>query len=299
MHSTVSDGTDDPVALAELVISAGLSAAALTDHDSRAGSAAFAARLAEAGVEAVPGCEISCLLDDGETSAHLLCYFLDEGPSALHEALEELRNDRATRNLRLIEKLAEVGYPIEAARVEAIGAKPLVDAGRPHFAEALIEAYPDRFRSINEVFSLLLGQGAAAYVPKARVTVAEATAIARDSGAVTVLAHPLVTFCPWEDGAALPRRRQEALLDEAFATASAQGVAGAEAYYSRHTPEERRLVLELCERHGLVPTGGSDYHGKKKPDLAVGIGLRGARGSAAALRVPDRALEELRACRPR
>jgi predicted metal-dependent phosphoesterase TrpH len=298
MHSTVSDGTDDPVSLAERVISAGLSAAALTDHDSVAGSAAFAGRLAEAGIEAVPGCEISCLLDDGESSAHLLCYFVGEGPSALHDTLNELRDDRATRNLRLIEKLAKVGYPLEPARVEEIGAKPLVDAGRPHFAEALIQAYPERFGSINEVFSALLGQGAAAYVPKARVSIAEATQVARASGAVTVLAHPLVTFCPWEDGAPLPTRRQAVLLDEAFATAAAQGVSGAEAYYSRHTPEERALVLELCERHDLVATGGSDFHGKKKPDLAVGIGLKAARGSSSALRVPDSALEELKARRP-
>jgi 3',5'-nucleoside bisphosphate phosphatase len=298
MHSTISDGTDDPAELARKVIAAGLSAAALTDHDSVEGSDTFAGLLSDAGIEPVRGCEISCLQDDGERSAHLLCYFIGDGPDELHETLDGLRDDRATRNTRLIAKLAEVGYPLDPARVEAIGRKPLIDAGRPHFAEALIEAYPKVFTSINGVFSALLGEGAAAYVPKARVSIREATAIATASGAVTVLAHPLTTFCPWVDGMPLAPQRQAEILDEAFAAASSQGVSGAEAYYSRHSPDEVAMVAELCERHGLVATGGSDYHGTKKPDLAVGIGVKSWRGTTAQLRVPDDALEQLRARLP-
>jgi predicted metal-dependent phosphoesterase TrpH len=293
MHSTVSDGTDAPAALARRVISAGLSAAALTDHDSVEGSDEFASVLAAAGIEAVRACEISCLQDDGAHSAHLLCYFIGEGPDELHETLGSLRHDRATRNERLVARLGEVGYPLDVARVEAIGAKPLVDVGRPHFAEALIEAYPAEFSSINGVFTRLLGEGAAAYVPKARVTIAEATASARRSGAVTVLAHPLTTFCPRSATESPSLDEQRALLDDAFARAAAQGVSGAEAYYARHTPEEVAMVAELCARHGLVATGGSDYHGTKKPDLAVGIGVKSQRGTTGQLRVPDSALVEL------
>ena len=194
--------------------------------------------------------------------------------------------------------IRDSGYPIEVERVEAIGAKPLIEAGRPHFAEALIEAYPSEFSSINGVFTTLLGEGAAAYIPKARVTIEEATATATASGAVTVLAHPLTTFCPRVDGSALPLARQAEILDSAFAAAAAQGVSGAEAYYSRHTPAEVAMVAELCERHGLVATGGSDFHGTKKPDLAVGIGVRSQRGTTGQLRVPDSVLDELRARRP-
>jgi predicted metal-dependent phosphoesterase TrpH len=298
MHSTISDGTDDPIALADRVISAGLRAASLTDHDSVEGSDAFGQRLAEVGIEAVRGCEISCLQDDGERSAHLLCYFMGEGPDELHTTLAALRLDRATRNTCLLERLAEVGYPLEADRVEAIAAKPLVDAGRPHFAEALIEAYPSRFSSISDVFTALLGEGGAAHVSKARVSIAEATAVATASGAVTVLAHPITTFCPWVGGIPLTLDRQAERLDAAFAAASAQGVSGAEAYYSRHSPEEVAMVAELCARHGLVATGGSDYHGSKKPDLAVGIGVKAWRGTTGQLRVPDTALDELRERRP-
>jgi 3',5'-nucleoside bisphosphate phosphatase len=97
----------------------------------------------------------------------------------------------------------------------------------------------------------------------------------------------------------LAPHRQAEILDEAFAAASAQGVSGAEAYYSRHSPDEVTMVAELCEKHGLVATGGSDYHGTKKPDLAVGIGVKSWRGTTAQLRVPDDALEQLRARLPR
>lgn len=298
MHSTVSDGTDSPAALAERVIKAGLSAAALTDHDSIAGLEEYSSLLESAGVEAVPGCEISCLQDNGEKSAHLLCYFIGAGPSPLHETLEQLQGDRATRNLRLIEKLAEVGYPVSVADVEALAHKPLLDAGRPHFAEAVLAAYPSDFKTMNEVFSRLLGESGSAYVPKARVTISEATALATASGAVTVLAHPLLSFAPWVEGSPQPLEAQRALLNAAFATAAAAGVAGAEAYYPRHTPEETALLLELCEQHGLVATGGSDYHGSKKPDLDVGVGLKSSKGTSSQLRVPDSALIELKARRP-
>jgi predicted metal-dependent phosphoesterase TrpH len=298
MHSTVSDGTDEPAALARRVVAAGLTAAALTDHDSVEGSDEFAAVLDAAGIEAVRACEISCLQDDGVHSAHLLCYFIGEGPDELHDVLGSLRHDRATRNERLVAQLAEIGYPLDVERIEAIGDKPLVDVGRPHFAEALIEAYPSDFGSINGVFTRLLGDGGAAYVPKARVSIAEATASARRSGAVSVLAHPLTTFCPRTATESPTLAEQRSVLDEAFARAADQGVSGAEAYYARHTPEEVAMVAELCSRHGLVATGGSDYHGTKKPDLAVGIGVKSQRGTTGQLRVPDTALTELAERRP-
>ena len=294
MHSPVSDGTDSPVELAHRVAKAGLSAAALTDHDSIDGAEEFRSVLAAEGIEAVPGCEISCLQDGGEKSAHLLCYFIGSGPSPLHETLEGLRDDRATRTVTLLARLRDVGFPIEEERVVTLANKPLLDAGRPHFAEALMAAYPNDFKTMSEVFSRLLGESGAAYVPKARVTIGEATALATQSGAVTVLAHPLMSFAPWVNGTPRSMSEQRELLDQAFASASAVGVSGAEAHYSRHTPEEVAMIVELCERHGLVATGGSDYHGTKKPDLDVGIGVKAQRGTSSELRVPDTALAQLR-----
>jgi 3',5'-nucleoside bisphosphate phosphatase len=298
MHSTCSDGTDSPEELARLVVASGVSAAALTDHDTMAGSAAFAEALRAAGVEPVPGVEISCLDASSGRSAHLLCYFLEDPEAPLAAVLATLREDRATRNARLLEKLAEEGCPVDADRVEELAGKPLEAAGRPHFAQAVLEAHPAQFADLGAVFAELLGESGRAYVPKARVSIAEATDLARASGAVTVLAHPLQTFAGWVDGVPRSFEEERRLLDAAFAQAADWGVSGAEAYYSRHTPEQVAMVRELCEAHGLVATGGSDFHGQLKPDLCVGHGIRSKRGTPAELHVPDSALDELKARRP-
>lgn len=298
MHSTCSDGTFSPEDLARLVAASGVSAAALTDHDNMEGSAAYGEALHAEGIEAVPGCEISCLLEDTGRSAHLLCYFLEKPTAPLHEVLASLREDRATRNLRLIEKLAEAGYPVTVAAVEELAAKPLLAAGRPHFAEAIMAAYPEQFESLQSVFNQVLGDGGSAYVAKAKVTIPAATAMATASGAVTVLAHPLQTFASARGGSVLSLSEEREILDAAFAQAATWGVSGAEAYYARHSPEQVAMVVELCEKHGLVPTGGSDFHGAKTPDLTVGRGVKSKKGTSSELRVPDSSLTALKARRP-
>jgi len=299
MHSTVSDGTDGPGELARLVVAAGLSAASLTDHDSIGGHAAFAEVLAGSGVEFVPGCEISCLHAPSGLSAHVLCYFLGPDTSPLHETLAVLRTDRATRNTQLLERLGELGFDqVSAEEIEDRAGKPLVEAGRPHFAESVLASYPGRFATVNEVFSRLLARGQPAYIPKAHVTVGQASCEAAASGAVAVIAHPIITFCPLRDGVPWPIDEQREHLDEIFAGLAADGVVGAEAYYSRHSPEQIAMVVELCERHDLVPTGGSDYHGSIKPDLGVGVGIVANKGTSSELRVPDSALAALKARRP-
>jgi len=311
MHSTCSDGSDSPTELAARVVAAGLRAAALTDHDNTAGHAEYRAALEAAGVEFVPGCEISCLHEGSST--HVLCYFLDDDPSSpLQVTLAGLQRDRETRNAKLVERLHELGYlRIDPARIEAIAGKPLAEAGRPHFAEALMEAYPEggeapevdgdlptSFASIQDVFNGLLANNGPAYIAKAHLTVEQATEQATASGAVTVLAHPILSFCKSGPEGPPSLEQQRARLDEVFAEMAAVGVSGAEAYYSRNSPEQTEMLLDLCERHGLVPTGGSDHHGSKKPDLDVGIGVVANRGTPSELRVPDDVLEQLRARRP-
>lgn len=297
MHSTCSDGTLSPEDLAQVVAASGVSAAALTDHDTMAGSAAYSAALAAHGIEGVPGVEISCLLENGR-SAHLLCYFLEDEDSELHAALAGLRDDRANRNHRLLDKLAEVGYPISADEVVKRAGKPLAEAGRPHFAEVIQATYPATFPDLQSVFTTLLGDTGAAYVSKAKITIEEATALATASGAVTVLAHPLQTFASARGGSVLSLDEERALVDAAFADAARWGVSGAEAYYGRHRPDQVAMLVELCGRHGLVATGGSDFHGAKTPDVTPGKGVKRNIGTASEMRVPDAALAELKARRP-
>ena len=317
MHSKKSDGSDRPSQMARYAQAVGLTAVALTDHDTTEGNARFRSALdtlnAERGtqIEFIPGCEISCKHEGTGTSTHVLCYFVADDPSLpVQQMLADLRDDRDHRNVKLVRLLQDLGYTrIKKRRVAEIANKPLGEAGRPHFAEAFLEAYPPgaeaptvafpdlptSFATIQEVFDGVLDASARGYIGKATITPAQATAAAAASNAVTVLAHPILTFCKApKGGPALTLADKRDLLDPIFAEMASAGVSGAEAYYSRNSPEETAMLLELCAAHGLVATGGSDYHGQKKKDLEIGIGMRAARGTDRELKVPDSVITELR-----
>ncbi|MGH2927398.1 MAG: PHP domain-containing protein [Solirubrobacteraceae bacterium] len=269
-HSTCSDGTDPPERIPELAAAAGCTAVALTDHDTLAGIGRARARASELGVELVAGCEVSCRYRGG--SAHVLVYFVENADGPLQAELARLRHDRVERNRRLAVRLEELGIPIsyEDIVAEAAGEE---SAGRPHVAALFVRrGVAD---SVPDAFDRWLGEGQPAYVAKARVTPAEIAAAARSSGGVAVLAHPLAL--------GLDMRA----LDGVAAELSAAGLAGIEAYYGRYPRHERAALVALARRNGLVPTGGSDYHGVVKPDLSVGTG-------GGSLSVPDEVLAELR-----
>jgi 3',5'-nucleoside bisphosphate phosphatase len=290
-HSTCSDGTDTPGALAALAGATGLRAVALTDHDTVAGFEDFAAGCATAGVRAIRAAEISCL-EEGD-SLHVLCYFVSEDPdSQLRGLLATLGGDREQRNAELLERLAELGYDkVTEDEVRRSAGPGVRSIGRPHVADALLRCYPSSFASRQAVFDELLGRGGRAYVRKAHVGVAEASAAAARDGAVTVLAHPLISLLGSLTAAERTPDAVIARLDPVLTRLRADGLSGLECYYSRHDPEDTELLVDLAHRHGLVPTGGSDYHGDHKPDLSLGIGT----GSLA---VPDALLDELEAVRP-
>jgi predicted metal-dependent phosphoesterase TrpH len=255
-----------------MAAAAGCSAVALTDHDRMDGLEAATKRAAEVGVELVPGCEISCEVPKG--TMHVLIYFVEPG-GPLEAELVRLQEARDARNARMYRRLSEeLGLPITPEEVETeAGGKGV---GRPHVAAVLVRK--GVVGSIQEAFDRYLAKGQPGYVEKERLHPDQAIALARESNAVPVLAHPLsLGLEPGE-------------LDRTVGELAGLGLAGAEAIYGRYTPEERQLVADLARRHGLVVTGGSDYHGTYKPDLQIGIG----KGD---LDVPDVALGELAARR--
>jgi predicted metal-dependent phosphoesterase TrpH len=273
-HSSRSDGTDPPERIPELAAAAGCTAVALTDHDTLGGLAAAGRRAAELGVRLVPGCELSCAFRG--TSAHVLVYFVEDGDGPLQLELVRLRQDRIARNRLLADNLRRLGIPVtyDELVAEAAGEDSL---GRPHVAAVLVRH--GAAVSIPDAFDRWLAEGRPAYVSKARVTPAEVASLARQSGGVAVLAHPLSLGLGPAD------------LSSAVAELADEGFAGIEAIYGRYTREQRSRLAELAQRFDLVATGGSDYHGTVKADLSVGTG----QGD---LRVPDDVLDQLAARRP-
>ncbi len=268
-HSTCSDGSESPASLVRLAAGAGLSALALTDHDGLSGLREAEEAACSAGIELVPGCEVSCAFSPG--SLHILCYFVEEGDGPLQSQLERLRADRASRNERLVARLNELGIEITLEEVAAEAGGDTL--GRPHFAAALVRKGVSG--SYQAAFDDLLGKGGPAYIPKAFVSAEETLAAAAGSRALTVLAHPLsLSLAP-------------PALESFVISLREAGLTGMECLYGRYAPEERAGLIRIAERNGLVATGGSDYHGSFKPDLAVGVG----RGD---LEVPDSVLSAMK-----
>jgi predicted metal-dependent phosphoesterase TrpH len=273
-HSTVSDGSDPPERIPELAAAAGCTAVALTDHDRLDGIAAAEARAAEVGVELVTGCEISCEFSPG--TMHLLVYFIRDDDGPLQNELTRLQRARDDRNARLVQRLSEeLGLPITIEEIEAEAQGKGV--GRPHVAAVLLRK--GVVNSIQEAFDRYLAKGRPGYVDKERLEPDVALRLARESGGVSVLAHPLSL------------QLEPAELERTVSELAALGLDGLEAIYGRFTPEERDGLAALAARHRLAVTGGSDHHGTYKPDLSVGVG----RGD---LDVPDHLLDELAARRP-
>lgn len=270
LHSTASDGTETPTAVVEAAAAAGLSSIALTDHDNLDGIVEARTAADRLDIELIAGAELSVGWSTG--AMHLLVYFLEPGPGPLQDRLEELQRSRSNRNVEMVEALAELGIDITYAEVlaEAGGS----GVGRPHFAGVLIRkgVVPD----VETAFDRYLAAGRPAYRGRQRLDAAEAIELARQSGAVTSIAHPHTI------GAGAPD------YEAAFEQLAEVGLAGIECWYPEYDQKLRKHLAGVAAGHGLVATGGSDYHGAYKPSIQVGVG----KGD---LSVPASALEELRA----
>jgi predicted metal-dependent phosphoesterase TrpH len=273
LHSNASDGTDPPDVVVQKAAAIPLTAIALTDHDTLSGIPAAREAARHLPIELIPGVELS--VDHDGVKIHMLAYFIDPGSGPLQDRLEDLRAGRNVRNPAIVARLNELGYGITMADVLRHSSGDAV--GRPHIADALVAAGLVKDRK--QAFDELLGDGKPAYVERDRLTATDAIRLAAASGGVTSIAHPFSTGL---DASSL-RTLFEDLRDT--------GLVGIEAYYSEHSPVVRTQLADIAVDLGLVPTGGSDYHGVGKPHLSIGIG----RGD---LVVPESSLEELRARRP-
>ena len=275
-HTTASDGSFSPTELVSHARDLGLSAVAVTDHDTFGGWDEAMRAGDELGVEVVPGIELSVASEDEKF--HLLAYYF-ERDSELGRELVELQQERAMRNERIIEKLNALGKPVTMQRVREI-AGPDAQIGRPHIAQALMEI--GAVSSIQNAFDTLLAGGGPAYASRKTLHPADAVRLIHDAGGVAVWAHP--TRAPSERAALLDFSHGEKLLQQ-WAN---WGLDGLETYYGAYTPDEIAWTNRMATQFGLIGTGGSDFHGATKPNVKLGAVNGGTR-------VPADVLEQLKA----
>jgi hypothetical protein len=269
-HTTASDGTYSPAQLVEEAGRTGVRILGITDHDTFSGYDQALPLAQKTGLELVCGIELSTKLHGH--SVHLLGYFLRlsaDGLADFRTWIGDLQASRRDRNVRLVARLQQLGLDITLEEVEARGGGM---TGRPHFAQLLIEK--GYVSNMQQAFDDYLDESAKGYVTRREPQFAEAVQHIRKAGGIASLAHPV-------------RLREDvaAILPEL----SAAGLNAIEAYHSDHSPSQTALYLGLAARHGLLVTGGSDFHGAVKPEIRLGTGRDGN------LRVPEDLVDRLRA----
>lgn len=255
-HSAASDGLLSPTEVVERAAEAGVTILALTDHDTTDGVAEALAAGQRVGIEVIPGIEINTEHEAG--SLDILGYWIPVTPGPFQARIAEMRDARVHRGQRMVEALNRLGVPVRWERVRELAQGSV---GRPHVAQALVET--GYVRSLGEAFDLYIGHGRPAYVPRLRFTAVEAIQFVRAHGGVPVMAHPIPAAAqhldPFHLEALLPRLRNA-------------GLAGIDAYYGSYTPDTIRRLVALAGRYGLIPAGGSDFHG---PAISTALGTPG------------------------
>ena len=193
---------------------------------------------------------------------HLLGYFMDTGNAALRALMTRATDERNARNETMVQRLHDAGYPITMDDLHAAFPGQTV-LGRPHIAALLVQH--GCIPSVSDGMRGLLGRGKAFYVPRYNIPLADSIRALRAAGGVPVVAH------------IFKYRFDDAQRAAMLAAAADAGALGVEVRYTTYTPEQTEIAQALAARFGLAPSGGSDYHGLRKPDIALGSGRGGLR----------------------
>ena len=246
MHSTASDGARAPEEVAAAAHAAGLAAIALTDHDTVDGVAACRAAGARLGVRVITGVELSA--EDGGREVHLLGLHLAR-LETIERAMAGFRETRIARARSMVARLNALGVPVTFDQVLAQAREGAI--GRPHVARAVIDG--GWAADAREVFDRYLGQGRPANVPKQRLDVGDAIRLVHEAGGLAIVAHP---------GVEMNRVRVERLVG--------LGLDGLEVRHPSQNADETRRLAGLVDFFGLVPSGGSDWHGAAEGPRSIG-----------------------------
>jgi predicted metal-dependent phosphoesterase TrpH len=246
LHSTISDGRRTPTELVDLAYKNGVRIMSLTDHDIVDGlPEAFAAARKYDDLTLIPGIEMSTDVPGNEV--HILGHFIDWKNEEFRGRLAHLQDSRLGRARRMVKRLAELGKPVAWERVQSFAEGAV---GRPHIALALVEA--GHVESVNEAFDKYISRNGPAYVERERLEPEEVVQMILGVGGLATLAHPRELHAAGS-------------LEELLVRLKAAGLTGMETYYQDYDEGEVEMFRLICERHGLLPLGGSDFHGLGGP----------------------------------
>jgi predicted metal-dependent phosphoesterase TrpH len=263
IHTYFSDGTSSPQEVLQQASSCGLSAIAITDHDTIEGILPTQHIADTYNIEVISGIEFSTEINGRDV--HLLGYLFDPEHPYLTEKLVAIQNMRIQRMKEMIVKLKNLG--VADIDFEEVAALTKSAVGRPHLAAVLMKK--GKVSSIREAFDKYLHEGGLAYVDKFRQTPFEAIELMKQVGGVSVLAHPMVT-----------------LIDELIPQLAQAGLTGIEAHYPNSSKDVVEFYNRLAEKNNLLVTGGSDAHGEAKRNTYIGR-----------LKIPYELVEKLKAAK--
>jgi len=278
VHSTKSDGSYTPTQLVDYALEKGLSAFALTDHDTTDGldeAISYAAKLAhetkfEKEIEVIPGIEFST--EYMGKDIHIVGLYIDYKSEHFIRYIRDFQDSRTLRNIKMCAKLTEHGVPITYEELQACFPGSVLT--RAHYAKYLLQK--GYVKSMPEAFDRYVGDHAPCFLPREKVTPAQAVDLILRAGGIPVLAHPILYHM------------SDAKLEQLVRELKESGLVAIEAIYSTYNSAEERQIRALASKYDLLISGGSDFHGTTKPglDLAVGYGK---------LFVPYDVLERLKA----
>lgn len=266
VHSNASDGTLSPEEVVARAVEKQLKAIALTDHDTIDGLSRARKAAAEHNLELIPGIELSCFY--GDTEIHILGFFVDETSPELTDGLKHLVHIRDQRNETMLKRFQEDGFEITMEDLQH--GNPDTVVTRAHFARVLTEkGYAS---SMSKAFDKYLQYGGRYCMRKEVVTPAQAMELLTRSGAWPCLAHPMQYHLGYRQIEDLVRQLKE------------MGLKGLEVYHSSQNPCQSSKLRKIARTYGLLPSGGSDFHGSNKPDIELGTGRGGLRISYSLLK---------------
>lgn len=254
VHSNKSDGSLSP---SDLVLEAkkkGLTAFALTDHDTVDGIDEAMAAAKGSGVTVIPGIELSTEYEGKDI--HIVGLFIDKEQPAFRDKIQEFVDSRILRNQKMCQKLTEAGCPLTYE--ELVQEFPGSVITRAHYAQILLmKGYT---KSLKEAFERYIGDRGPCFIPREKITPEDGVKLILSAKGIPVLAHPLLY--------GMGKDRLQILVDRLKAV----GLEAIEAVYCTYSPSEEAQMRELAKKNGLLISGGSDFHGSAKPGLEMGTG---------------------------